>query len=57
MFWIWILLVDIIILAGTFKNSRIGIVTHSIGGLALILLTIIPNYPILVEKVAMIGSL
>jgi len=55
MFWNWILVVDIVILAGTFKNSKAAIVIHSIGGFLLILLTTIPNYPILVAKIHYIG--
>ena len=55
MFWSWILVVDIVILAGTFKNSKVAIIIHSIGGFLLILLTTIPNYPILVAKLHYIG--
>ena len=57
MFLVWVLVVDIVILAGTFKNSKAAIVIHSIGGFAIILLTTIPNYPILIAKVPLIGIL
>lgn len=57
MFWSWILVVDIVILAGTFKNSKAAIIIHSIGGLLLVLLTTIPNYPILIAKIPHVAVL
>jgi len=57
MFWNWTLVVDIIILAGTFKSSKVANVIHSFGGLVLILLTIIPNYPIMIVKIPMVPTL
>lgn len=57
MYWNWVLVVDIVILAGAFKSSKIANVVHSFGGLVIILLTTIPNYPILVAKLPKIPKL